>query len=371
MVGDARGREALRVLIWYWGRRGGGAHYSLALARALAQHPALEIHLSTSRQSEVRSAFQDLGLPHFELDTYKDLPSALWNSLRLPKHRRQFLDYLAENRIDLVLCTMCHPWSGWIAGKIPVPYVPVIHDAQPHPGDRLSGWPWLLRQTTRSAAGLIFLTDHVRKTFLQRFPYGGKTWVVPHGPLLLPRPPAPKQGPLRRLLFFGRILPYKGLCLLLEAFLPIAETYDLELLILGQGKLDAACAHRLPHPRVQFENHWIPEDALPQVFQGVDLLVLPYLESSQSGVIAAAYAMGVPVLSTPVGGLVEQVDHGKTGLIAESVSAEALRQALEILCRDAECLQRCREGAWEAGRWEPAWAEIARKLEGIFRELAS
>jgi glycosyltransferase involved in cell wall biosynthesis len=69
-------------------------------------------------------------------------------------------------------------------------------------------------------------------------------------------------------------------------------------------------------------------------------VVLPNLEASQSGVAATALGHGVPVIATPVGGVVEQIKDGETGLIAEAVSAEGVAGAMRRFLVDRELRHR-------------------------------
>jgi glycosyltransferase involved in cell wall biosynthesis len=59
------------------------------------------------------------------------------------------------------------------------------------------------------------------------------------------------------------------------------------------------------------------------------LVVLPYIEASQSGVIAIAHSLSTPVVVTPVGGLIDQISVGKNGLIARNIAPESLAEAIE------------------------------------------
>jgi glycosyltransferase involved in cell wall biosynthesis len=58
---------------------------------------------------------------------------------------------------------------------------------------------------------------------------------------------------------------------------------------------------------------------------------LPYTEASQSGVAAAALGAGLPIIATPVGGLVDQIVDGETGMIASAVNAPGLSEATKRL----------------------------------------
>jgi glycosyltransferase involved in cell wall biosynthesis len=364
--------ERLRVLLWCWGRRGGGPRYTLEAARALGRLPSLDLALSLSRQSELWAETRALGLPIFEVDTYQGLMSAAWRTLAVPRLARRFAAYLDARRIELVVCTMIHPWSGWVAPRIRAPgrsYVFTAHDAAPHPGDRFVAWDPLMRANLRCADGVLLLSEHARDQLIARYRYPPqRTWVAPHGPLAFPGQALRHDPPdrARRLLFFGRILPYKGLALLLEAFASIADRHDLHLAVVGSGTLDARAARLAVHPRIRLDNRWIPESEVAAILASADLVVVPCVEASQSGVVAAAYGMGVPVVVTPVGGLREQVIAGETGLVAAEVTARALADAILTLCTDGALYARCREGATRAGRIDDAWREIAERMAAFF-----
>lgn len=365
----------MRVLLWYWGRRGGGSRYTLQVAQALGRLPSLDLSLSLSRQSELLTETKALGLPVFEVDTYQGLRSAAWRTLTIPQLARQFAACLNAWHIDLVLSTMIHPWSGWMAPRVRSPkrtYVFTAHDAAPHPGDRFIGWDWINRANLRCADGVLALSEHVRQQVAARYRYPlDRIRVVRHGPFVFPgenHSPNPSV-PARRLLFFGRIRPYKGLSLLLEAFRQIADRHDLYLSVVGSGELDAQAARLINHPRIRLDNRWIPENEVAAMFTAADLLVAPCVEASQSGVVEAAYGMGLPVVVTPVGGLQEQVIQNETGLIAAAATPAALAEAILRLCTDNALYQHCREGARRAGRIDENWHEIAEQMAAFFQQL--
>ena len=62
-------------------------------------------------------------------------------------------------------------------------------------------------------------------------------------------------------------------------------------------------------------DRYIENEAVPKLFREADLVVLPYLSATQSGVVPLAYQFDVPVIASDVGGLSEVVIHGKTGYL--------------------------------------------------------
>ena len=122
-----------------------------------------------------------------------------------------------------------------------------------------------------------------------------------------------------RLSFLGRILSYKGLDILCEAFRKLrADGLPVELEIAGEGKLPNSAVRLIGTPGVVIRNEFIPEERDCCVLSRATVLVAPYVEASQSGVIPLAFAHGVPVVCNSVGGLVEQVIDGTNGLVTES-----------------------------------------------------
>jgi glycosyltransferase involved in cell wall biosynthesis len=81
--------------------------------------------------------------------------------------------------------------------------------------------------------------------------------------------------------------------------------------------------------RILFLDKWLSDEELFQVIFASDVVVFPYLEASQSGLIPICRALKIPVVVTPVGGLPEQVIHGVTGLVADGLGSDDLARSLD------------------------------------------
>jgi glycosyltransferase involved in cell wall biosynthesis len=137
-----------------------------------------------------------------------------------------------------------------------------------------------------------------------------------------------------RILFFGRILPYKGLSLFVSTLELIrARGISIEIGVYGEGKLGREL-RRLEALGGKIVNHWIPENEIDKIFASYDVLVLSHIEASQSGAAALALGSGLPVVTTPTGGLTEQIIHEVNGLIADSVTPAALAAQICRLATD-------------------------------------
>ncbi|TKJ39798.1 glycosyl transferase family 1 [candidate division LCP-89 bacterium B3_LCP] len=124
------------------------------------------------------------------------------------------------------------------------------------------------------------------------------------------------------LLFFGLIRQYKGLQVLLDAMPEIIQALgsDVRLLIAGEfyepeEKYRSRISDSGIQGEVVLENRYIPNEEVGTYFKAADLLVLPYLSATQSGVVQVAYNFELPVISTKVGGLPEVVIEGQTGYL--------------------------------------------------------
>ena len=135
------------------------------------------------------------------------------------------------------------------------------------------------------------------------------------------------------LLFFGYIRPYKGLKILLEAFAGVLPRRPARLFVVGEFYEDKdpylGLIDRLSlSDRITLVDRYVPNEEVELYFAACDLVVLPYLSATQSGIVQIAYGFDKPVVVTAVGGLPDVVDHGKTGFIVPPNSPVALAEAV-------------------------------------------
>jgi len=113
------------------------------------------------------------------------------------------------------------------------------------------------------------------------------------------------QGKRPTVLMFGLMRPYKGIDVLLDAWRGAegqAPIEDAELLIAGMPRMDISELRAAAPANVSFDPHFVTDEELPAYFERADLVVLPYLQADQSGVLFTALAFGKPLLLSDVGG---------------------------------------------------------------------
>ena len=211
------------------------------------------------------------------------------------------------------------------AGALPGRFALTVHDADIHPGDEpLDRRQALVRTQLVRRAGLIFVhSEAVREQLRASARPSAPVEVVPHGTGTAEATPPPPEPTM---LFFGRLVHYKGLDVLLDALPRIwARLPAARLIIAGEGPLPP---HELyADPRVELRHRHIGDDELPGLFRRARCVVLPYREASQSGVGSQAKMYGRPLVSTTVGGLPELVADG-SGTLVRPEDPEALGDAL-------------------------------------------
>lgn len=179
---------------------------------------------------------------------------------------------------------------------------------------------------------------------------------------------------IKTLLFFGLIRPYKGLRYLIEAMRPVAAKLDCQLLVAGefyedkQPYLDLIAALELKD-RIHLIDRYIPNEEVSLYFAAADVVVLPYVSATQSGIVQIAFGLDRPVISTNVGGLPEAVDHGKTGLLVEPENSERLAEAiLEYFHSDLEPGFSA-EIRRQKGRFD--WSQALKHVDDILGRIAA
>jgi glycosyltransferase involved in cell wall biosynthesis len=182
----------------------------------------------------------------------------------------------------------------------------------------------------------------------------------------LPAELAGAAGPV--ILFFGLLRPYKGLDILLRAF---RELRGAELWIVGNPRMDLAPLHRLAAEapgRVRFVTRFVEEAEVPAIFRRADLVVLPYRDAEQSGVLYTGLAFGKPLVLSSVGGFPEVAATGAARLVPPE-DPDALAEALAELTADLEARERLAAAGRAAAAGPYSWDSIASRTLALYEEL--
>jgi glycosyltransferase involved in cell wall biosynthesis len=254
-----------------------------------------------------------------------------------------------------------------------VPAVLTAHDVLPRE-PRLGSVGGQRRLYERVDAVVVH-SEHGRRRLVERLALDpAKVEVIPHGALdyltELPheRPLPPELARVERpvVLFFGLDRPYKGTDVLLDAWDP---DWEAELWIVGAPVRRRAARRTVPRG-VRVVPRYVAEAEIPAFFRRADLVVLPYREIDQSGVLFTALAFGRPLLLTAVGGFPEVAATGAAELVPPGDPA-ALRAALARLIAEPDRRAALAAAAERAARERYGWDGIARRHLALYERLRS
>ncbi len=285
---------------------------------------------------------------------------------------RKIIQRIREFAPDVMHYQGTHLWFDLalpLLGRYPLVFT--IHDFKPHPGDRLSQKTplWVEMFARRRADELIVHSQYLLEIVVQNLRGAArKISVIPHIQIGEELSSVANEGEEHLVLFFGRIWNYKGLEYLIRAEpLITARVPDARILIAGQGEDFSRYARMMVHPdRFVVHNEFISEARTADYFRRASVVVLPYIEASQSGVIPMAYSAAKPVVATTVGGLPEIVEDGRTGYLVAPRDAAQLADAVSRLLLDAQLRQRMGENGKRKMEAECSPSVIAQKTLDIY-----
>jgi D-inositol-3-phosphate glycosyltransferase len=142
----------------------------------------------------------------------------------------------------------------------------------------------------------------------------------------------------KAILFFGRITPYKGLEYLIAAVRQLlAQDQDYRLIIAGRpdrcdtywSSVQEAMREELQSGRVLLRAEFIPDEETEVYFKAADVVVLPYKNIYQSGVLFLGHSFGLPVLAADVGSLKDDIVEGKLGFVFRPEDQVDLAKTIE------------------------------------------
>jgi glycosyltransferase involved in cell wall biosynthesis len=182
------------------------------------------------------------------------------------------------------------------------------------------------------------------------------------------------------MLFFGNIVPYKGLEYLLEAFqalVPGNRRY--RLIIAGRPRgphaywerIQDTLAHRIDPARVIQKITFISDEDTELYFKASDVLVLPYTEIFQSGVLFLGYSFGLPVIAADVGSMREDIVEGETGFVfVKKDSADLARVIERYFASELYAgLSERRRGIQERANERHSWETVSRMTRLVYQNL--
>jgi glycosyltransferase involved in cell wall biosynthesis len=173
------------------------------------------------------------------------------------------------------------------------------------------------------------------------------------------------------ILFFGRIVSYKGLEYLFSSMKQVhIKNKNINLIIAGNGKYYFDIKEYQTYDYFDIRNRFIPNYELADLIKNALFVVCPYVDATQSGVIMSAFAFNKPVLATNVGGLPETIEHMKSGVIVPPKNTDAITNAIEYLLENRNVIDtmgKYIETKFNHGEY--SWDGITAETVTFYREM--
>ncbi len=324
--------------------RGGIAHYTTLLCKALRQRHDVRFY-SLSRQypeflfpgkTQRDESAQALVVDNEAcLDSIQ--PFSWWSTA----------SRIAREGAELALFSWWHPFFGPSFGTVArslrrrgIPSCFLCHNVVPHETSQVDRL--LSRYALGSSTNFITHSATDADNLRQLLP-GARVLQNPHpsydafAETELPTPDEARRrldlpAEKKLLLFFGYVRPYKGLDVLLAA----AEQLDADryhLVVVGEfyespDRYAAAIERLRRRGQLTLVDRYVANEEIPGFFQAADLVIVPYLTATQSGIVQMAYGFERPVVATTAGGLPETVVEGETGHLVPPGDPEAIAAAV-------------------------------------------
>jgi glycosyltransferase involved in cell wall biosynthesis len=270
-------------------------------------------------------------------------------------------------------------WLNVLLPLLRAPVVTTVHDVFYHPGD--DGWgsvpQWLTHLFIRQSDASIVHSIKLAEQAIKHLPVTEHSvYVLPHLALSRYRDCA-RQKNLQRsrvsrpqVLFFGRLRRYKGLGIFIDAAKAVVEEIPTAQFVIA-GRSDGKTAPDLATATSQFfdvRDRFISDEETAQLFMDADLLVLPYIEASQSGVLAIACTFDLPVVASNVGALGAMVAESGMGIVVPPHDSTSLAKAITRILQDQElyktCVQNSKRTAMEIGS-----SNVSSEALGIYCDV--
>jgi D-inositol-3-phosphate glycosyltransferase len=276
---------------------------------------------------------------------------------------------------EFLLCFFCKIFAFRIVGT--------IHDVESFVGGGSVFWKNLI----------ISLIDHfvVHNNYsynevLKKFKISkNKLFVVPHGNFSgfvvnyskeYSRRILKLKDNEKIILFFGQIKKVKGLDVLISSVSKI-KNYNNKFKVLVAGKYwkndgffyDQMIRESNLVDYFRFDIGYVPDSEVPYYYSAADIIVLPYKEIFQSGVLIMSMGYSRPVVVSNIPGMTEMVVNGENGLVFESGNPDDLAEKIRQLLDDEFLCKTISENALKYIDTNYTWTSIGFKLKEIYLEL--
>lgn len=378
---------------------GGDKHYALGLALALAR-TGVEVDFVGSDELDDEKLREHASIHFVNLHgntsasrSFRTKVSGVISSysklVRFAKATEvKIFHILWNNKIELIDRTILSVYYRLLGKRI----VLTAHNV--NAGERDGNDSWLnrlsLRFQYRLTSHILVHTPKMKAELVEKFhvveskvtviPYGLND-AVPESDLLASQAKScfGFSAASKVLLFFGNIVAYKGIESAVRALEKLnAAGEGCRLIIAGRIKdrkywtlLQKEIVDRRLQDFVIIKSSFIPDEEIERYFKAADVLLLPYIQIFQSGVLSLGYSFGLPVIAADVGSLKEEIIEGKTGFVFEPGNSNKLAEQIRHYFQSDLYHELEQRRSWirDYANERYSWAKVSAATEAVYSEL--
>lgn len=324
----------VRIAVLSLSRTAAGPRITLDFAKSLKQTGNL-VGMVVCNSADVNYTEALGSTPITQVKTYTSFITFLWRIITIGALLKEINSFMRLHKPKIVIFPMQHILDPIIMTflrlsqrKKSLKIVTYIHDYKAHPGDP----QFLNRLLNIFALNNSHFLVSLSKTVEQKLRKDTKLPIIE---LNLPFSniveiaKRPKNKDSINILFLGRMRKYKGLERLSEVWNQyLSKDPKFHLIIAGEGEEKFIRSNFTEGNNCTLLLQYYSDDDKYDMIVNSDLVLLPYDEASQSGIINDAISCSVPFIVTPVEGLINQVKIMGGGFVARDMSANAFAERI-------------------------------------------
>lgn len=284
--------------------------------------------------------------------------------------------FICQQKCDVLHFTFVPTMYECLFYKHITKMVLTVHDPILHTGDKSYRRELFRKISFKWIPKLVFLNKTQTKDFIESYSVTHKkifynilgVYDIIH--LFAPQTQNKKQKTQSLNVFFwGRITPYKGLEYLLKAFERLKDSnISARLTIAGGGEFYFDYNPYSSNDNIRLINRYISMQELYLLLDECDVVVCPYTDATQSGVVMTAFAMKKPVIATDVGGLKEYITDNVNGLLVPPCNVEELSKSMTKFIHSPNMLHVMSQNIGDTYYFgERSWKAIANNYLKIYQ----
>jgi glycosyltransferase involved in cell wall biosynthesis len=172
------------------------------------------------------------------------------------------------------------------------------------------------------------------------------------------------NGSIPIILHIGRVQPYKGIDILIDAVKIIQKNQPVHLIVAGGGD-----------PYFNFEgidsyeflNYAVDNEEIIELVKKSTLVVCPYRSASQSGIPMTVFPFNKPVIASNTGAFSEVISHNVTGILVDKIDAPSFADAIQYLISNKELRDTMVSNIKNFMQGEFSWSNIAKKTIDFYK----